>query len=433
MGFFGDVLSHAWNAFTNRDPTTTRMPPYYGYYGSSSHPDRIVLSKGNERSIINGVFNRIGIDVAANTFQHVKLDSNGRFKEEINDGINKCLNVEANIDQTGRSFIQDIVMSMLDEGVVAVVPIDTDLNPAFSLGYDIETMRVGKVVEWYPQHVKIQVYNDRNGKKEERVWSKRNVALIENPFYAVMNEPNSTGNRLLRKLSLMDIVDERNYSGKLDLIIQLPYSTRTELRKNQAKERLKDIQNQLTNSPYGIAYTDSTEKIIQLNRSLENNFMKQIEFFQNMFYSQMGITQAIMDGSADTNVLQNYNKRTIEPICSAIIDELKRKFLTKNAITRGESFFVNSNPFKLIPIEQVAEIADKFTRNEIFTSNEVRQILGIKPSTDPNADVLRNKNINQTSEDSFAENQNGETEDYDTSMQQLDDIDGQIAELEKLL
>lgn len=430
MGKFGDRLAHAWNAFMNKDPTYVPPNQYY-YGGSGTKQDRVVLTRGNERSIINSIYNRIAMDVAINTFQHVRNDQNGRFIEVINDGINECLNIEANIDQSGRQFIQDIVLSMLDEGTVAAVVTRSDVNPKTSSSYDIRSMRVGKIVEWFPMSVKVRYYNEMNGQKMDSMIDKRNVAIIENPFYTVMNEPNSMAARLLRKLSLMDIVDERNYSGKLDLIVQLPYSTRTEIRKNQADKRLKDIQDQLVKSPYGIAYTDATEKIIQLNRSLENQFLKQIEYFQNLLYSQFGITQSIMDGTADENVMQNYINRTIEPICSAIVNELKRKFLTKTARSQGQSFAVFNDPFRLVPATKVAELADKLTRNEIMTSNEVRQCIGLKPSNDPGADELRNKNINQSTDDILMRDE--EVMDYDTSMQQLDDIDKQLAELEKML
>lgn len=430
MGKFGDRLAHAWNAFMNKDPTVLPSQYYYGG-GSGSKQDRVVLTRGNERSIINAIYNRIAMDVAINTFQHVRNDTNGRFVEVIDDGINKCLNLEANIDQTGRQFIQDLILSMLDEGTVVALPTKTDINPKSSTSFDITSMRVGKVVEWFPQFVRVRYYNERTGQKTEAMFDKSKIAIIENPFYTVMNEPNSMASRLLRKLSLMDVVDERNYSGKLDLIIQLPYSTRTELRKNQADKRLSDLQDQLIKSPYGIAYTDATEKIIQLNRSLENNFMKQIEYFQNLLYSQFGITQSIMDGTADENVMQNYINRTIEPMCAAIINEFKRKFLSKTARTQGQSFAVFTDPFRLVPATKVADLADKLTRNEIMTSNEVRQCIGLKPSNDPDADALRNKNINQSNEDILM--RSGEYEDYDTSMQQLDDIDRQIADLEKML
>lgn len=434
MGRFSDRLSHAWNAFMNKDPTY--YPPMYMYGGSSTYQDRVVLTRGNERSIVNAIYNRISLDVASNTFQHVRNDNNGRFVEVINDSINECLNLEANLDQTGRNFIQDIALSMLDEGYVAAVPTDCDIVPNENGSFNVYEMRVGKIVEWYPRHVRVRIYDENTGKKVEKIYKKRTVAIIENPFYSVMNEPNSMAARLLRKLSLMDVVDERNYSGKLDLIIQLPYSTRNEIKRNQADKRLKDLQDQLIKSPYGIAYADATEKVIQLNRSLENNFMKQIEYFQNLLYSQFGITQSIMDGTADENVMQNYINRTIEPICSAIINEFKRKFLSKTARSQGQSFSVFTDPFRLVPPTKIAEQADKLTRNEIMTTNEVRQSIGLKPSNDPKADQLVNKNISQPNGmggDFGLLGMQGETEDYDTSMQELDDIDRQIAELEQML
>ena len=434
MGKFSNFLSHTLNSFMNKDPTYYQPPVIYG--ANSVRSDRITLTRGNERTIINSVYNRIAVDVASNTFQHVKNDKNGRFVDVINDGINDCLNLEANIDQSGRQFIQDLVLSTLDEGTVAAVPIkDTFKGMHIEMGnLNINNLRVAKIIEWYPYHVKVEVYSEKHGRKVQVLYHKRNVAIVENPFYSVMNEPNSITSRLLRKLALMDIVDERNYSGKLDLIIQLPYSAKTELQRNRADKRLNDIQDQLTNSPYGIAYIDATEKVVQLNKSLENNFLKQIEYFQNMLYSQLGITQTIMDNTADEATMQNYLKRTIEPICSAIVDEFKRKFLTKTARSQGQSFAVFIDLFKGTPPSKVAELSDKLTRNEIMTSNEVRQKIGLKPSNDPNADTLINKNINHGGEgEGLLGAGNMETEDYETSMQQLDDIDRQIKELEDTL
>ena len=432
MGKFSDRLAHAWNAFMNRDPTS--YAPSYSYVGgSSTKPDRVVLTRGNERSVINAVFNRIALDCVDKEFRHVRNDKNGRFVEVINDDVNKCLNVEANIDQTGRKFLQDLIITMFDEGVAVAVPTVTDVNPNATMTFDIKQMRVGKVVEWYPKKVRVRMYNELTGQQMDIMYNKRAVAIIENPFYTVMNEPNSMAARLLRKLSLMDVVDERNYSGKLDLIIQLPYSTRTDIRKNQANKRLEDIQNQLINSPYGIAYTDSTEKIIQLNKSLENNFMKQIEYFQNLLYSQMGITQAVMDGTADENTMQNYTKRTVGPVCMAIIDEFIRKFLTPTARSQGQSFAVYIDPFAYVPATKIAELGDKLSRNEIMTGNEIRQKLGLPTSSDPSADILRNKNISQPSDENGLLGAGVETEDYDTSMQELDDIDRQLRDLEEML
>lgn len=392
-----DRMKHAFNAFMNRDPTA-----YYNRNLGSSYsirPDRPRLSRGNERSIITAIFNRIAMDVAAIDIMHCRLDENNRFIEKIDSGLNNCLNLEANVDQSGRAFIQDAVMSMLDEGVVALVPVDTDLNPASTDSYDILTMRTGKILEWYPAHVKIRLYNDRTGEKEDLMLAKRDVAIIENPLFAIVNEPNSTMQRLMRKLSLLDVTDEQTASGKLDLIIQLPYVVKSEARREQANQRRKDIEQQLAEGKYGIAYTDGTEKITQLNRSVENNLMKQVEYLTNMVYSQIGITQSVLDGTADEKTMLNYNNRTVEPIVSAIVDELKRKFLTKTARTQLQSISFFRDPFKLVPVNDIAEIADKFTRNEIMTSNEIRQIVGMKPSNDPKADKLINSNISQAKED----------------------------------
>ncbi len=392
-----DRMKHAFNAFMNRDPTA-----YYNRNLGSSYsirPDRPRLSRGNERSIITAIFNRIAMDVAAIDIMHCRLDENNRFIEQIDSGLNNCLNLEANVDQSGRAFIQDAVMSMLDEGVVALVPVDTDLNPASTDSYDILTMRTGKILEWYPAHVKVRLYNDRTGEKEDLMLAKRDVAIIENPLFAIVNEPNSTMQRLMRKLSLLDVTDEQTASGKLDLIIQLPYVVKSEARREQANRRRKDIEQQLAEGKYGIAYTDGTEKITQLNRSVENNLMKQVEYLTNMVYSQIGITQSVLDGTADEKTMLNYNNRTVEPIVSAIVDELKRKFLTKTARTQLQSISFFRDPFKLVPVNDIAEIADKFTRNEIMTSNEIRQIVGMKPSNDPKADQLINSNISQAKED----------------------------------
>lgn len=392
-----DRMKHAFNAFMNRDPTA-----YYNRNLGSSYsirPDRPRLSRGNERSIITAIFNRIAMDVAAIDIMHCRLDENNRFIEKIDSGLNNCLNLEANVDQSGRAFIQDAVMSMLDEGVVALVPVDTDLNPASTDSYDILTMRTGKILEWYPAHVKVRLYNDRTGEKEDLMLAKRDVAIIENPLFAIVNEPNSTMQRLMRKLSLLDVTDEQTASGKLDLIVQLPYVVKSEARREQANQRRKDIEQQLAEGKYGIAYTDGTEKITQLNRSVENNLMKQVEYLTNMVYSQIGITQSVLDGTADEKTMLNYNNRTVEPIVSAIVDELKRKFLTKTARTQLQSISFFRDPFKLVPVNDIAEIADKFTRNEIMTSNEIRQIVGMKPSNDPKADQLINSNISQAKED----------------------------------
>ena len=413
MGFM-DRIQRGWNAFRNRDPTTEYRDTGLGY---AYRPDRVRFTRGNERSIVTSVYNRIALDVAAINIQHVQLDDNNRFTSVVESGLNSCLNLEANIDQTGRAFVQDIVMSMFDEGCVAVVPVDTTQDPEITDSYDILSMRTGKILEWKPRHVKVRVYNDRTGMKEDLLLPKKQVAIIENPLYAVINEPNSTMQRLIRKLCLLDAVDEQSSSGKLDLIIQLPYVVKTEARRQQANDRRKQIEEQLTGSKYGIAYTDGTERITQLNRPVENNLMKQIEYLTSMLYSQLGITQAILDGTADDKTMLNYYSRTIEPIISAIVDEMKRKFLTKTARSQKKSIMFFRDPFKLVPVNDIAEIADKFTRNEILSSNEIRQIVGIKPSKDPKADELRNKNLSEPKENSQptktlpkegAESQNGE-------------------------
>lgn len=395
MGFF-NRLQHGWNAFANARDPTLEYSTGPGYY---YRPDRPRFTRGNERSIVTSVYNRIALDVSAISIQHVRLDGNGRFSSVIESGLNNCLTLDANMDQTGRAFIQDVVMSMLDEGCVAIVPVDTTIDPAVTSSFDINTMRVGKIIEWRPKHVKVRIYNEKTAKKEEVILSKKEVAIVENPLYAVMNEPNSTMQRLIHKLSLLDITDEQTASGKLDLIIQLPYVIRTEAKKQQAENRRKDIEMQLAGSKYGIAYADGTEKITQLNRSVENNLMKQIEYLTNNLYGQLGITQTILDGSADDKTMLNYYNRTIEPIVSAIVDEMKRKFLTKTARSQGQSILFFRDPFKLVPVNDIAEIADKFTRNEILTSNEIRQIIGIKPSEDPKADELRNSNIAEAKQD----------------------------------
>ena len=390
---FGYRLKHAWNAFLNRDPTITYKPDIgTSYY---RRPDRPRLSRGNEKTIITSIYNRIALDVAAIDIQHVRLDVNGRYIETIESGLNNCLTLEANLDQTGRAFIQDAVMSMMDDGCVALVPVDTDINPTITDSYKILSIRVGKILEWYPAHVKVRVYNEKTGNKEDIIVPKKTVAIIENPLYAVMNEPNSTMKRLTRKLALLDFVDEQNSSGKLDMIIQLPYVIKSETRRQQAEERRKQIEDQLVGSKYGIAYTDGTERITQLNRPVENNLMAQIESLTKTLYSQLGINESVMDGTADEKTMLNYNNRTIEPIISAIVDEMKRKFLTKTARSQRQSIEFFRDPFRLVPVNDIAEIADKFTRNEIMTSNEIRQIIGMKPSNDPKADQLVNSNIAQ--------------------------------------
>lgn len=390
-----DRLKTGWNAFRNRDPTM-----FYSEQGMSYtyRPDRVRFSRGNERTIVTSVYNKIAMDVASVDIRHCKVDSNGRYIEDVDSDFNTCLTLEANIDQTHRAFMQDVVMSMFDEGAVAIVPIEAKGDPTLSTSFDIRSMRVGKIVEWFPRSVKLEVYNDRTGKKENLMMPKRSVAIVENPLYSVINEPNSTMKRLVRKLAILDAIDEQSGSGKLDLIIQLPYAVKGELKQQQADKRRNDIVDQLK-GPYGIAYIDGTEKVTQLNRPIENNLVKQVEYLTNMLYSQIGITPAVMDGSADEKTMLNYNNRTVEPIVSAIVDAMKRNFISKTARTQGQTIMAFRDPFKLVPINNIAEIADKLTRNEILTSNEVRQIIGYKPSDDPKADQLRNSNISQAKQD----------------------------------
>lgn len=419
---FGSRLKHAWNAFTGNVQMNYRdLGMSYSY-----RADRPRMSRGNERSIVTSVYNRIALDVAALNVQHVRLDENGRFLSVIDDGLNNCLTLEANVDQTARSFIQDVVISMFDEGSVAIVPVDTTTDPNVSGSYDIQSLRVGQILDWYPQYIRTRVYNEQTGRKEDIVVPKSAVAIIENPLYAVINEPNSTMQRLIRKLNLLDVIDEQSGSGKLDLIIQLPYVIKTEARRQQAENRRKDIESQLSGSKYGIAYTDGTEHITQLNRSVNNNLMSQIEYLTSMLYSQLGITQSILDGTADEKTMLNYNNRTIEPIISAIVDEMKRKFLTKTARSQRQSISFFRDPFKLVSVNEIAEIADKFTRNEIMTSNEIRQAVGMKPSDDPRADELRNKNL---SEPSGSDQQSEEiaTATDDSTEESASDLDDKIS------
>lgn len=423
MPSFTTRIQHAWNAFMNKDPT----PPNWVVDSSYYRPDRSRFTRGNERSIVTAVLNRIAMDCAAITIQHVKLDELDRYKETVRDDLNECLTLDANTDQTGRAFMQDVVMSMLDEGCVAIVPVETTINPLKSNSYDINTVRVGKVVQWYPTAVKIQLYNEINGRKTEVTLPKSMVPIIENPLYAVMNEPNSTMNRLMRKLAILDVVDEATGSNKLDLIIQLPYSIRSEGRRNQAEARRKDVEHQLATSKYGIAYIDSTEHITQLNRSLENNLLSQIESLTKLLYSQLGMSEEVMNGTANEEQMNLYYARTIEPIMAAIADEMKRKFLTKTARTQGHSIMFFRDPFKLIPSSELAEIADKFTRNEIMSSNEFRAIIGMKPSDDPNADALRNSNLYQPN----LQNGGGEMTDEQIN-QQLSDLDSADSQLDSL-
>ncbi len=408
---FGERLRHAWNAFNGNQQIQYRdIGSSYSY-----RPDRVRLSCRNERSIVTSVYNRIAMDIAAIKIRHVYTDDDGNFVSFINSGLDNCLCFEANIDESGRSFIQDVVLSMLDEGVVAIVPTDTDIDPDITKGYDVLSMRTGQIIDWYPRHVRVRVYDDRTGQKRDVLMAKSNVAIVENPLYSVVNEPNSTMQRLIRKLVLLDAIDEQSGSGKLDLIIQLPYVVKTQARREQAEERRKEIENQLTGSKYGIAYTDGTEHITQLNRPVENNLMKQIEYLTSMLYSQLGINQSVLDGTADDKAMTNYYARTCEPIVSAIVDSLKRTFLSKTARTRKQSIMYFRDPFSLVPLSELSELADKLTRNEIMSSNEIRQKIGLKPSNDPDADKLKNKNIshpddsggdNNTNEEE--ENQNGE-------------------------
>ena len=396
---FTSRIKNAWNAFFNKDPTLDMKD-----YGASffSRPDRVILSRRNERTIIVAIFNRIAADCSAVEMKHVLLDDNGRYKEDMDSGLNNCLTMEANGDQTGRAFMQDVVMSMLDEGVVAIVPVDTQDDPYETTGWDAVTLRTGRIVDWYPQHVKVECYDERDGQKKERIWPKTMVAIIENPFYAVMNERNSTMQRLVRKLSLLDASDEKANSNKLDMIIQLPFIAKTDIQKRKAEDRLKSLESQLSKSRLGIGYIDATEHVTQLNRPVESNLMSQIEYLTSMLYSQLGITQGILDGTADDKTMLNYYNRTIEPILSAIADEMERKFLTKNARTRHQSIKYFRDPFKLVPVSDIAEIADKFTRNEIMTSNEIRQVIGMKPSSDPAADELKNSNMPQEEDPGLA-------------------------------
>lgn len=384
-------LQHSWNAFRGRDR------PQYVDYGPGSYrkPDKIYLRVNNERSIVTAIYNRIAMDVAANKIEHVRLDQNGRYLETIKDGLNNCLTLEANLDQTSRAFYQDAVLSLFDEGSIAIVPVDTSIDPSKSSSFDVASLRVGKIVQWYPENVRVLLYNEKTGHKEELTLPKRMTAIIENPFYAVMNEANSTLQRLIRKLNILDAIDEQSGAGKLDLIIQLPYVIKSPARREQAEARRKDIEMQLSGSKYGIAYTDGTERITQLNRPVENNLMNQIEYLMNTLYSQLGITPEILNGTADEKTMLNYNNRTIEPILSAFVDEMKRKFLTKTARTQGHSIIFSNDPFKLVPISNIADIADRFTRNEILSPNEIRSIVGFKPVDDQQADELRNRNINQ--------------------------------------
>lgn len=394
----GARLKHAWNAFTARDPTG-----HYGEQGFYYRPDRMRFSGGNERSLVTSIYNRIAIDAAAMKLRHVRVDGDGYFLSEVDSTLNRCLSDDANLDQSGRAFVQDMIMSMLDEGCVAIVPVDTDYDPYMRGSYDILSLRVGKILEWKPSSIRVRLYNERTGNREEIKVSKAMAAIVENPLYAVINEPNSTMQRLIRKLNLLDAVDEQSSSGKLDLLIQLPYVVKTDTRRGQAEQRRQDIENQLAGSKYGIAYIDGTERVTQLNRPIENNLLTQIEYLTNLLHSQLGITQSIMDGTADEKTMLNYYNRTIEPLLAAIADEMKRKFLTRTARTQGQSIMFFRDQFRLVPLGELAEASDKFTRNEILSSNEVRQRIGLKPSDDPNADKLKNKNIAASTEEEAQE------------------------------
>lgn len=436
----GSKFKRAWNIFMNRDPTSYQASSYFGSsYGY--RPDRIRMTRGHERSIVTAICNRIALDVSAISLVHARVDENGHFLEYIDDTLHQCLTVEANLDQTGRALRQDIVMSMLDEGCVAVVPVEADFDPDENSSYKIYSLRTGKILEWMPQHVRVRLYDERTGRFEEVVVAKKYTAIIENPLFAVMNEPNSTMQRLIRKLNILDAIDEQSGSGKLDLIIQLPYVIKSQARKEQAEQRRRDIEQQLSGSKYGIAYTDGTEHITQLNRGVENNLMSQIEYLTKMLYSQLGITESVMDGTANEETMLNYHNRTVEPILAAIADEMTRTFLTKTARTQRQAISFFRDPFKLAPVSQIAEIADKFTRNEIMTKNEFRSIIGMRPSDDPRADELRNSNINQSEADQAlldnqVENQNGQSmtqEEYETALADLDDLDAQLDDLEKEL
>lgn len=436
MESLGSRIKNAWNVFRDKDPIKD-TPKDYGesfYY----RPDRLIISNGNERTIVTSIYNRIALDVSAIGIRHVRLDDNGRFLEEIKSGLNKCFSLEANLDQSSRSFIQDLVMSMFDEGCVAICPTDTSVNPEIG-SFDVFKMRVGKITSWYPRHVKVNLYNENTGKKEDILFSKNAVGIIENPLYSVMNEPSSTMQRLIRKLRLLDAIDEQSGAGKLDLIIQLPYVIKTEARRNEAERRRSEIEKQLAGSKYGIAYTDGTERVTQLNRSLENNLMGQIEYLTNLLYSQLGITQEIMNGTADDKAMLNYDNRTIDPIISAICDECKRKFLTKTARSQKQSIAYFKDPFRLVPVANISEIADKFTRNEIMSPNEIRQIIGLKPASDPNADELRNRNINQAEEELNAKGAVGANSDESneadivSAILESDQIDMELDDMESEL
>lgn len=429
---FTDRLKHAWNIFKIKEETSPAQSTSYGtsyMYGSSVRPDRARLHISNERSIIASLYNRIATDVAAIPIKHVRLNDNDRFVEVIESGLNNCLSVEANIDQTGREFIFDAVISMFDEGKVALVPVETSIDLRRTDAYDILSMRTAKIIEWFPQEVKVEVYDERTMQKKELVLPKSKVAIVENPFYTVMNEPNSTLKRLIRKLNLLDYIDEQSGSSKLDMIIKLPYAIRTDARREQADNRKKQIESQLKDSKYGIAYIDPSEEIIQLNRSVENNLMSQIEYLTKMLYSQLGVTESVFDGTADEKTMLNYYNCTIEPILSALTNEMLRKFLTKTARTQNQSITFIRDPFRLVPVNEMAEIADKFTRNEILSSNEIRSVVGYRPSDDARADELRNKNLN-SSEDQMLDPEADELDGLeDLDPEDLEDLEGELDEI----
>lgn len=392
-----DRFQRAWNVFlNNRDPT---ISSWDRGYANSYRPDRVRFSYGNDRTIATAIYNKIAMDAAAIDIMHVRLDSNGRYKDTMKSGLNNCLTTSANLDQSGRAFLQDVFMSLLSEGCVAIVPVDCNIDPSNTDSYEILSMRTGKILEWRPNTVLVDLYNERIGKKQEIWLDKEKIAIVESPLYSVINERNSTMQRLIRKLAILDAIDEQSGSGKLDLIIQLPYLTKTETKQKQAEERISKLEKQLTGK-FGIAYTDATEKVVQLNRPVENNLMKQIEYLTNMGYGQIGITPEILNGSADEKAMLNYYSRTIEPLVSAVVDEMKRKFITKTARTQGQSILYFRDPFSLVPVNDLAELADKFTRNEIMTSNEIRQVIGLKPSDDPKADQLINSNLNHPEDNS---------------------------------
>ena len=408
----GGRLMHAWNAFSNRE-AVYGYPQYDFGMGYSVRPDRVRLTLGSERTIVSSIYNQIAIDVSAISVVHARMDQNGRFLESVSSGLNECLSISANVDQSGRNFLQEAVMSLFDEGAIAIVPVDTTINPQVSGGYDIRSLRTGKILDWFPDHIRVEVYNEKLGRKEEVTLPKSMVAIIENPLYLVMNEPNSTLKRLVNKINLLDSIDTQSGSGRLDLFIQLPYTIKSDARRAQAIQRTKDIELQLAGSKYGIAYVDGSEKITQLNRPAENNLLKQVEYLTGMLYNQLGLTESVFNGTADEKTMLNYYNRTVEPVLSAIVDEMRRKFLTKTARSLGQDIVFFRDPFRLVPVLELAEIADKFTRNEILSSNEVRAIIGYKPSNQPGADELRNKNLNQSEVEAppintdNGENQNG--------------------------